>query len=181
MRQCLSLTLLDENHCCRTADADTRMQREDSLPSERACLVVSDDEKEPLSRRMRCAPWKDSPLSSSFLSDVSLGKSSRHSFSPLQLRIISSDGWSLQNAQAPIPRRMKVNSGKSTPQWCFFARTLKYHLRTTLKSVVTKHKSGQPRQVYSSLSFFETTLKSNVGTPRKDCASKANRLQPRQV
>lgn len=176
MRRCLSLTLLAEDHCCKPIDADTRMQRGDSLPSERACLVVRDDEKEPLSRRMRCAPWKDSPLSSSFMSDVSLGKSSRHSFSPKQLRMISSDGESLQNAHAHIPRRMEVNSGKSTPQWCFFARTLKYHLRTTLKSVVTKPKSSQPRQVYSSLSFFETTLKSNVGAPRKDCVSKPNRL-----
>ena len=176
MRRCLFLTPFDVDHCCKPIDADTRMQRGDSLPSERACLVVRGDEKEPLSRRMRCAPWKDSPLSSSFLSDVSLGKSSRHSFSPKQLRMISSDGRSLQNAQAPIPRRMEVNSGKSIPQWCFFARTLKYHLRTTLKSVVPKHKSGQQRQVYLSLSFFETTLKSNVGAPRKDCVSKPNRL-----
>ena len=59
MHRCLSLTLFDEDHCCKPIDAETRRQRGDSLPSERACLVVRDDEKEQLSRRMRCAPWKD--------------------------------------------------------------------------------------------------------------------------
>ena len=70
------------------------------------------------------------------MSDVSLGKSSRHSFSPKQLRMISSDGESLQNAQAPIPSRMEVNSGKSTLHSHSAVFTLKYRTRALVEGAV---------------------------------------------
>ena len=123
-------------------------------------------------------------LSSTVVSDVSLGKSSHHFTLSTPLRMINSlDASSKQNAS--FPSRMEVNSGKSAHHSPFNPCTLKDCTRTNEESTTTKEKRFQLRQVYSSFHLCKSTSHDQftccIMLETENTTTKSNQSQCRQV
>ena len=98
---------------------------------------------------------------------LSLGKSSHDSCSS-QVPFMTISFWLSQSSEvsrkciAPIPRWMRVNSGKSIPSRLLPRTTHQLNVLTIAERNVFKPKSLQHRQVYSSIQLPLCTLQYNV-------------------
>ena len=123
-------------------------------------------------------------LSSTVVSDVSLGKSNHHFPLSSQLRMINSlDASSKQNAS--FPSRMEVNSGKSSHHSPSDRITLKHNASANKESATTNQKCFQLRQVYSSFHLCKSTSHDQftccIMLETENTTTKSNQSQCRQV
>ena len=99
----------------------------------------------------------DELLSPSFMSEVSLGKSSHHFMSSSPLRMINSLEFPSEKQNASFPNRMEVNSGKSIHHF-IFAKALR--MINLIDASHSKQKTPRPnrtevnagRSIHQSLS-----------------------------
>ena len=130
---------MKENSLSLKTHNQKRKHEADWLQQEKACLVVSRDEKETLSRLMWYTCPKDELKPPMEVSVVSLGRSNHHNNSIHLLRRTNSpENKHLWKENASSPSWMEVNSGKSSHHFPSGIFTLKYNTRTIAKRILTK-------------------------------------------
>ena len=132
---------MKENSLSLKTHIQKRKHEADWLQQEKACLVVSRDEEESLSRLMwyTCPKYELKPPME--VSVVSLGRSNHHNNSIHLLRRTNSpENKQLWKENASSPSWMEVNSGKSIHYSLFNPFTLKYHIRTYIECMITNEK-----------------------------------------